>query len=496
MRLNLISVAAIVVAGVTTLLPASAPAQTESEVFTRRDLLDDLAVLRTTMERTHPSIYRYTDRARMDELFEEAEQNIADDMDLLEFQRAVAPPITAIRCSHTSWNLPRPAFGAVMQGSRFFPFSVKFIGGRAYVKRNLSDDLSIDPGAEILSINAVPVGELVDELFGYMWTDGYGRSLKYRTLERMFPINYRLYIGEPESFDLELRSGGEERSVQISALPYMQMRQNAARVAEPPRENHPPLSFEEFGQQRVGLLTIRTFSSGAIAEAGLDFEAFLDETFRRVEAAGIRTLIIDLRDNEGGEDEYGSLLFSYLIATPTPYYDAHTFRGRSYADYEATDLVEHPLFQEFALELDPSGRPEDITKVFDEMVRSGWDNSPVDPRESGFDGRVFILMNGLTGSTAAEVVTLTKLHANATLIGEEAAGAENGCNGGLFATLTLPHTGMTFRLPVFRYENAVPSDTEPGHCPQPDHAVAPTIEQFFADEDVELALALLLAAED
>ncbi len=48
-----------------------------------------------------------------------------------------------------------------------------------------------------------------------------------------------------------------------------------------------------------------------------DFPGFLAETFRRIAERQIRTLVIDLRDNQGGRDEYGALLYAYLAMSPS-----------------------------------------------------------------------------------------------------------------------------------------------------------------------------------
>ena len=461
--------------------------------FTRAELQQDLSLLRSTLERTHPSLYRYTIQEQMDALFDEAQRGLRDGMTLLEFQRTIALPVAEIRCSHTSWDLPTSEFGAFMSTARFLPLSVQFLGERLFVRKNLSGDPSLRVGSEILSINGSPTREVVQELFSFVPTDGQGTALKYRTLERMFSIHYRMYVGDPPAYTLELLTEGEVAIVELAALPYGEMRRNAAQNADPPQDDGPPLSFTEL-EDGTALLVIRTFSEATLVRAGMDYESFLDEVFQRVDEADLQHLIVDLRDNGGGEDDFGSLLFSYLILEPTPFYAAHSFRGQDYADFEATDLAENPVFQEYARRLDPSGDLPPLTKVFEEMVRTGWDHEPVAPRGPGFEGSLSILMNGATGSTAAEVVTMTAAHTGATLIGEEAAAAMVGCSGGLFTTLTLPHSGMSFRLPVFQYRNNVPAETPVGDCPQPDYLIIPTMEQNLAGEDPELEFALDLIA--
>ena len=75
------------------------------------------------------------------------------------------------------------------------------------------------------------------------------------------------------------------------------------------------LSFNE----TAAVLTIRAF--GDDPEPGsLPYPEFLRNAFRNLEEKKISNLIIDLRGNGGGRDEYGKLLFAHVMDRPFLYY--------------------------------------------------------------------------------------------------------------------------------------------------------------------------------
>jgi hypothetical protein len=78
------------------------------------------------------------------------------------------------------------------------------------------------------------------------------------------------------------------------------------------------------------------------------------------------------------------------------------------------------------------------------------------PARFPFTGKVFILIDGGTFSTAADCCAVIHHLKRATFIGEETAGGYYGNNSGTMPTLTLPNSKLGIRLPTCEYWNAVP----------------------------------------
>ena len=197
---------------------------------------------------------------------------------------------------------------------------------------------------------------------------------------------------------------------------------------------------------------------------------------------GTRALVLDLRDNGGGEDALGKILFARLVDRPFPYYDDLLLSGRgfSFEKYVAGfDSVPARLCE----------RRADGT--YHLVGHPNWGTQqPLDPY---FGGRVVVLMNGASFSTTCEFLSHLRDAHRATFVGEESGGAYVGNTSGRVMRVTLPHTQVQVGVPILRYDLAVAAAKPFGRGILPDVAVQPTIGDLLAGRDPELAKALELA---
>ena len=77
------------------------------------------------------------------------------------------------------------------------------------------------------------------------------------------------------------------------------------------------LQFYDDG--RIARITIRQFGGYADPEKKQGFRGFYKQSLEAIHEKGSTALIIDLRNNGGGEDELGQLLLSYLVDKPFKY---------------------------------------------------------------------------------------------------------------------------------------------------------------------------------
>ena len=65
------------------------------------------------------------------------------------------------------------------------------------------------------------------------------------------------------------------------------------------------------------------------------------------------------------------------------------------------------------------------------------------PKPNRFRGRVYILMDGASASTASEFLAVAHANKVGVFVGEESGGAYEGANGSSFINLELPRSGHT-----------------------------------------------------
>lgn len=104
------------------------------------------------------------------------------------------------------------------------------------------------------------------------------------------------------------------------------------------------------------------------------------------------------------------------------------------------------------------------------------------PAANAYHGRVFLLVDGRTFSTASEFVSVARHYRRATIVGEETGTAYGGGSGGA-VSLVLRNTGLIVNVPIIAYflPSARAPDASRGVLP--DIVVHPTIADLLAGRD-------------
>jgi len=198
-----------------------------------------------------------------------------------------------------------------------------------------------------------------------------------------------------------------------------------------------------------------------------------------------KALIIDLRNNGGGEDELGQLLLSYLIDQPFKYYDDLIINARS---FDFSKYTGNPVnVPEKMVEARADGK-------FHAVSHPNWGIKQ--PNQPTFSGKVYILINGGSFSTTSEFLSQAHFHKRATFIGQESAGGYYGNSSGMVPLVTLPNTKVQIRVPLVTYYMAVSGYKAAAHGVVPDINIDYTIEELLAGTDKEMDAALKLARKN
>lgn len=450
--------------------------------FRIRDLKEDFDLLRLALEEAHPGMYRYTSKAEFDALFLDLDRGIVGELTEIEFFRWVCPVIEKIHCVHTSISPSSDCWKHMEENETFFPLRVKFIGNSAFAVQNLNPGQPVTQGSRILSINRRPMAKLTAELLSMFPSDGKNETYKYRILDRDFAEKYGLYIGQPDWFEVEYIPTGKKAPVTetLPGVTYRTLEQSSTSF-EAMYSQALKLDFIE--DLDTALLTIKTFVPRILDHFGFEFEVFVQNAFQKIEQKNVRNLVIDLRDNDGGDGAYGALLLSHLIKTEVRTTEIIDTPQTRYSFLEYTD--KGLFFNWFHPRLWTRGESGRY------VLKGNWRRT-VEPQAPHFDGQVFILINGMSISATSGFAALAHRYELGEFVGEETGGAYNSDNGGEFLNLTLPRTKLRVRIPVRGY-TLVPSDYPyPDRGIIPDFKVSPSIEDILQNKDAVLDFTLNL----
>jgi len=453
------------------------------EKFTVKELKDDFRLLRTALEEGHGGLYRYTTKKELDQQFETLSGKLTQPLTAREFLLHLAPLIANINDGHTGMTLPSSHIKYLKEQPIFFPFKLKFIKGKAYLFRNYSQQPHLVMGGEVISINGQPISTIIEKMLPILCSDGHIESSKYRRLESTsyFSRTYHILFGKTTEYSIAFLPPGikDVKTIKCKGLTQDQLNETFEKRYPEAAKNKPPIELEYKGN--IPILTIRTFGGGYI-KAGISYPEFLKNAFTQFHEKNVKNLVIDLRDNGGGSDEYGKILCAYLMDAPFQYYNHLEVKQNKHSFWPHTHS--------------PEGEKE-LAQSIKKNNRGTYDvwNHPnlgiQQPLKPTFKGNVFILINGRSFSATGECTSVIHYYKKARFVGEECGAGYYGNTSGFGAILTLPNTRLRLRMPMVKYAMAVSGyPTDRGIIP--DYPIAPKINDLLNGRDTEMEFILAL----
>ena len=439
--------------------------------FSKEELQQDFSLLRNILEKKHPSLYWYTPKDSMDNYFNQGYRNIEDSMTELRFGWKIIAPLTdKIHCGHTSFSMSK-RWVKFIRNKRLpsFPLHLKIWADTMVVIANLNNkDSVIKKGTLITAINGIPNHELLKKMFSYMSQDGYADNVNNIRLSMSFPYFHRNIFGLFDMYSIRyIDSSGIEKN---ALIPFYR----------PPGDSFnkksPFIKREKLSRQQK-LQMIRLFKTDTATDLAIirlnsfskgHLQKFFKRSFRKIKKVNAQNLVIDIRNNGGGDINNFVSLTRYIRNTPFKVADtavsiAKNFRP--YSKYIKADFLEKTAL--FFL----------TRKKNDGQYHFGyWEKRTIKPkRHNHFNGNVYVLMNGLTFSASALFCNSVKGQNNVLLVGEETGGGWYGNSGIVIPDIVLPATKLKVRLPFFRLVqyNHIPVK---GTGILPDIVVNPTVE--------------------
>ncbi len=337
---------------------------------------------------------------------------------------------------------------------KYMPFSVDIVSGRAYVRRDFTPGHHFQQGDEILSINNTPVSDILKELRGHIPTDGSITTHADRILSFVFPFYYYIYIAQPEKYDIQYNAikTGREQMVTLPAR-NKTAQESIYKISYPELANAKHEEsiadfYELKHEERYALLKLKSFNYGLIEKYHLDAHKFYEEIFSELEDKNINNLVIDLRDNMGGRNEFADDIVPFIIKKDND--DPYLKKTISWEGKER------------------------IYKL---------------PRRNkhAYNGKVFVLVNGKTFSAASMLARYLKEYANTIVIGEETGTRYEGFAAGSNESVHLPNSNLRIDIP--RYHILFPKSQKQKTSNKgllPDHEVENSVSDIVNETDAVL----------
>lgn len=444
----------------------------------------DFDVLRGALEEAHGALYRFTPKAELDRRFDTLRTKLDHPMDTRELITVLSEMLAAIGDGHSRLEYDETTT-ATLAMARLFPFRLLIEDSRLMVLSNDSpDDAIIRPGMEILRINGRSARDVLDQILPKLPADGFIESGRKARLGRGFPRSYWLFVDQAEVFEVTARdAGGKTVTTKLPGVSSADRDKNSNPVNA---QIQAMLARLDGAKDNVSLRFVSDPDTAVLRIRGFEedgFPAALEKAFQTLVEKSTTVLILDLRGNLGGVDAWGALLVSYLTNKPFRYFDhiRITTVEPSFSTWKpgtSENLREGVV-------ADPKGGFLVTPKLHGGVAEQK-------PSQHPFTGKLFVLLDGGTFSTAADVTAVLRHLKRATFIGEESGGAYEGNTSNLNALITLPHSHLRHKVQMYGYVNAVAGGKK-GRGTVPDHAVAKTTADLLRGIDAPLERAMDLA---
>lgn len=425
--------------------PAAAPAESPAETIAPEIVSADFTALYETLQASHFNLYARRSKADYDRLFQAMQAGITAPMTRAEaialYQRFMAHG----RIAHARIDAAGEAYGRYRSaGGAAFPLGIRMQGDRMFVARNRSGVADVHAGDEILSINGEPAVH---------WRDSAGQIISADTpymlgamLEWDFPRVVWTRLGSVPAFTLRLRRpGSADVTVAVPARTADEMK--AAEASQAPQL---ALSWTKREARMLdnGIAYLRpgpTYNAEGDEAHMYDnsgFRIFIDKAFADFRAAGATQLLIDLRDNPGGDNSFSDLMIAWFADRPFRFNSK--FRIKVSPATVASNAARLTVAGN-----DPTGISAKMAAAFKGVAPGTIIDFPIpeaQPRAGDrFTGGVHALINRHSYSNTVAMAATIQDYRFGSIIGEETS--DLATTYGAMEQFKLPRTGIAVGYP-------------------------------------------------
>jgi len=409
-----------------------------TKIYALKDYQQDFNQMIELLLKKHPQPYAFISEDSLNNLINNQYNKITDSTTMGGFLWISLEVVSAINCGHSVvWSskldqLPK---------SMLFPMNVRYVDSNLYIMDPKNNANKLSAGNEILTINGVDVKTLQKEIFQHLPSDGYNESNKQENVSVYFRYMCAMFYNFPTSFTVTVKQNGTIEKIKLKEAENLEPTKTFLDNCE----NN--LCFDINMESNTAIITIRSFGYYG---KGTIFKSFIDSCFYQIKENKIQNLIIDLRNNSGGDPFCGSYLLQHIANKPYTYFHKSIKR---YSKLKKT----------------------------------------IQPNPNGFKNKPYILINGKCFSTTGHFCSLVKENNLGIFIGNETGGTYT-CND-FSKNFTLKNTNLTFRVARQICKTTATTLTNK-HGIIPDHYLIPDIDNILNNTDTVLNYTLRLIEKE
>ncbi|MXO52168.1 hypothetical protein GRI42_12715 [Erythrobacter gaetbuli] len=441
-----------------------------SNCYTAQEAREDLQVLFTKLQQEHVNLFARRSKAEYEAHLQQLLARIDGPIKRSEFHLMLHEAMAFGNIGHSKTEAAlADVFGHIGNDGKIIPLSIAYRGDTMITDNWTGTSDALPPGSRITALAGIPVEEFENKVRKIVSADTV-RLLRTQ-VEMGMPAYLYLLFGPVAYLDVDyIAPDGKAVSHRINPVTFSEMYalQDARALPRPERKASARI-HRDLGDG-IFYLQPGPFSATQ-AERGEDgdvymiepFRAFVSEAFAAMAESGAQDLIMDLRDNGGGDASFSDLIIARLIDNPYRFASRYEVRAgpNTKAVWSDRPRDDETLAGRIAAALTDA---EDGEVVSIELPET----QPI--ADNAFGGRVWVMVNRHSYSNAAVIAALMQDLGIATIVGEETADVPT--TYGAVESFNLPHSGASIIYP--KAYMVRPSGSEETRGVVPDFLIAPT----------------------
>ena len=468
-------------------------------------LQEDIDEFINILEEVHVNPYMKISKNNFYQAVDSVKRSITDSLNRQEFYQVFTPLVDLLNDSHTGVKFPSGIWKHYQYEANglFFPMIIETTKEkRIFIERDFSKS-NIPDNTEILSINSMKSEDIINTFMKYEHSPIETSSIK--RLERKFHDFMWWILDFRGPFEVETNIG----TYNVDGQLYDVLLKNADLYIKSNNLAKENIVLTEVDAETC-ILKIASYS-GALSE----FKIQIEKKFKMIQEKAYKNLIIDVRNNGGGNDNNGLTVLDYITDKPLSEALASTFMIKRSKRYEKSLKCKAPWiirpmvnlrtiswfdkdYRKLLKALLETPRGENAIAHIPSIEQSQitgrsrtnvFELSMLEPTENPlrFKGNVLVLSNHNSYSATTAFIGAVKDYGLGKIVGTETGDCPTGFGQNLYFELKNSslrcHSSTTFMI-------RVSGDIDMTHGVIPDHYVEQKIEDTEKNIDTILEYTL------
>lgn len=386
-------------------------------ILTKEQAKFDINSLIYALLEIHPDIFSVAGHKKIMSAFNETLGNLPDSLTTIELYNRVAPVVTLIGDGHTMTRFP---YNDIFTDSlKRLPIYIGVMADRSLVAETCIDSI-IPANSKILSINSLSADSMITAMLPYM--SGEREFYRVSRLDKQFAALFEMLYGGKAEYLIEYTEPGSDKvkKVSVPASTHKEMISRSPKAA--PKFEIQPYQFRIDTKKGIAIMEFNKCINPS------KMTAFCDSMFKELTSHNIRKLIIDVRQNGGGDSRVGDVLLRRLAKKPF---------------YQTAGIL--AKVSPAAIERFGEGDPG---MLFYEVPESAY-IQPLPNDKGHFDGETILLTSNHTFSSASSFANAFKEADCGMIVGEETGGMTVSFGDMMY--WTMPVSGIVTTISYKRF---------------------------------------------